>query len=80
MKTPERRQWRGSGIFIVNFEHISHLFLEFLLLTLNKQMLGGYFFFSKLTLFMFSGFERIVVEGEVFFLNPTEHSVSDRTF
>ena len=25
-----------SGVFIVNFEHISHLFLEFLLLTLNK--------------------------------------------
>ena len=24
--------------FIVNFEHISHLFLIFLLLTLNKQM------------------------------------------
>ena len=27
---------RHSGIFIVNFEHISHLFLVFLLLTLNK--------------------------------------------
>ena len=24
MKTPERRQWRRSGVFIVNFEHISH--------------------------------------------------------
>ena len=24
-----------SGVFIVNFEHISHLALEFLLLTLN---------------------------------------------
>ena len=24
MKTPERRQWRHSGIFIVNFEQISH--------------------------------------------------------
>ena len=22
IKTPERRQWRRSGIFIVNFEHI----------------------------------------------------------
>ena len=21
-KTPERRQWRHSGVFIVNFEHI----------------------------------------------------------
>ena len=32
IKTPERRHWR---IFIVNFEHISHLVLVFLLLTLN---------------------------------------------
>ena len=23
IKTPDRRQWRRSGIFIVNFEHIS---------------------------------------------------------
>ena len=35
IKTPERRQWRRSGVFIVNFEHISHLALVFLLLTLN---------------------------------------------
>ena len=34
-KKPERRQWGRSGIFIVNFEHISHLVLVFLLLTLN---------------------------------------------
>ena len=27
--------WRRSGIFIVNFEHISHLVLVFLLSTLN---------------------------------------------
>ena len=37
IKTPERRR---SGVFIVNFEHISHLFLVFLLLTLNKKMLA----------------------------------------
>ena len=30
------RHWRRSGIFIVNFEHISHLVLVFLLLTLSK--------------------------------------------
>ena len=35
METPERRQWRHYGIFIVNSEHISHLVLVFLLLTLN---------------------------------------------
>ena len=28
-------QWRRSGVFIVNFEQISHLVLVFLLLTLN---------------------------------------------
>ena len=27
--------WRRSSVFIVNFEHISYLFLVFLLLTLN---------------------------------------------
>ena len=30
----------SSGVFIVNFEHILHLFLEILLLTLKKQMLA----------------------------------------
>ena len=36
IKTPKRRHWRRSGIFIVNSEHISHLFLVLLLLTLKK--------------------------------------------
>ena len=35
-KVPEQRQWRSSDIFIVNFEHISHLVLLFLLLTLSR--------------------------------------------
>ena len=35
IKTPERRQWRRSGVFIVNFEHASHLVLMVLLLTLT---------------------------------------------
>ena len=35
IKVPEPRQWRRSGVFIVNFEHISHLGPVFLLLTLN---------------------------------------------
>ena len=37
-KIPEQRQWRRSDIFIVNFEHISHLALVFLLLILNMKM------------------------------------------
>ena len=35
INTPERRQWSCSGVFIVNFEHISLLVLVILLLTLN---------------------------------------------
>ena len=42
IKTPERRHWRRSGVLIINFEHISHLFLMLLLLALNKQMLPGF--------------------------------------
>ena len=34
-KTKERRQWRRSSAFMVNLEHISHLVLVLLLLTLN---------------------------------------------
>ena len=36
------QEWRRSGVFIVNFEYISHFFLVFLLMTLNRQMLGEY--------------------------------------
>ena len=35
IKIPERRHWRRSRVFIVNFEHISHLILAFLFLPLN---------------------------------------------
>ena len=36
VKIPERRHWRHSAVFTVNFAHISHLFRKFLSLTLNK--------------------------------------------
>ena len=36
IKIPEQRQWRRSGVFIVNFEHISHFVVVFLLLILSK--------------------------------------------
>ena len=39
IKVPERRQWRRSGVFVVNLEHISHLVLVFLVLTLNRLFL-----------------------------------------
>ena len=31
-----QRQWHRSGVLIVNFEHISHFVLLFLLLTLSR--------------------------------------------
>ena len=36
-KTKERRELRRSGVFIVNFEHMSQVFLLSLLLTFNKS-------------------------------------------
>ena len=36
LKIPEQCHWRRSDIFIANFEHISHLVLVFLLLTLSR--------------------------------------------
>ena len=38
----DTRMKRRSGVFIVNFEHISHLVLVFLLLTLNMYFPAGY--------------------------------------
>ena len=38
IETPERRHWRRSGVFRVNFGHISHLVLVFLLLILSRYM------------------------------------------
>ena len=40
--------WRRSGVFIVNFEHISHPFLNFILLTLNRQLFAGILALLKL--------------------------------
>ena len=36
IKIPERSRWCLSGVFIVNTEHISHLVLVLLLLTLSR--------------------------------------------
>ena len=40
VKTPERRHWHRSGVF-VNFKHISHLVLVFLLLTCSRLIPNG---------------------------------------
>ena len=36
IKTAERRQWHRSGVFFVKLEHILHLVLVILLLTLSR--------------------------------------------
>ena len=36
IKSPEQCHWRRSGVFIVNFEHISAFVLLALLLTLSR--------------------------------------------
>ena len=36
--------WHHSGVFVFNFEHILHLVLVFLLLTLNMQLPTGVHF------------------------------------
>ena len=36
IKTPERHHCGRSGFFIVNFDHISHLFVVFLLISFSR--------------------------------------------
>ena len=43
IKTPERRHWLCSGVFIVNFEHISHLFLN---VDFEQVNVAGYCYYS----------------------------------
>ena len=42
--TIKTRQWRRSGVFIVDFGHISHLVLVFLLLTLDMFKICVYLY------------------------------------
>ena len=42
IKMSEKSQWRRSGVFIVNFEQISHNVLAFPYLILNKCRLGSF--------------------------------------
>ena len=41
INTPEQRHWHRCSVFTVNFEHISHIVLVFLLLTLIGLMLSS---------------------------------------
>ena len=47
-KNTRRRERCRPGVCIVNFEHISHLFLVFLLFILKNEMLAGECVSSKI--------------------------------
>ena len=51
IKTSERRHWRCPGVFIVNFEHILHYVLVFLLFTIN-MLLPAEFTYWPLNLYL----------------------------
>ena len=40
IKAPEQTHWRCSGVFIVNFQHISHFVLVFLLFNFKHVIAG----------------------------------------
>ena len=79
IKAPERRQWQHSSVFIVNNQHISNLFMVFLLLILNKSILAEKnritqtcnhahhwnMWISSRTFFwkLFENFRRIILQG-----------------
>ena len=58
IKTPERRQWYRSGASIINFVHISHLFLVLLLLLwIAKCLLANFWGAWFITFFLDSSFD-----------------------
>ena len=57
------RQWRRSGVFIVNFEHMSHLFPEFLLMALSKYLLAAISPLHRLLINVFISKQRPFQDG-----------------
>ena len=81
IKTPERRHWRRSSVFIVNFEDISHLVLVLLLATLNMEFPEGkglelvslpcfvHDFWRKVFLLLYSiNWTKILLSGSFYFV------------
>ena len=55
-----------SGVFIVDFKHISHLFLVFLLLTLTRKMFAGSSFHCTKIWFWSHLLEKSLMENFIF--------------
>ena len=62
-KTPERRQWRLSAVFIVNFEQITHIVLVFPLFT--KCLVRGYFWLGLRALFIIGSSNKLCIVSDV---------------
>ena len=71
IKTPERHQWRRSGVFVANFEHIPNLIPGLLLLTLNIQLPVGKTKFGFWNPLMNISWKLIIVA-----VNFSEHSTT----
>ena len=67
IKTPERRQRRPSGVFIVNSEHISDLILVFLLLILSFDFHLPKAGWERSSLALSLGYRRRIVGKEIDF-------------
>ena len=80
LKTPEQRQLRCSGVFVVNFEEILflHLVLVFPCLTLSKYMPTGKLICSKNQWTIFAGKDNIC--WEYWSYNIGECSVFERIY
>ena len=48
IKTSKRRQWRRSGIFIFNFEHISHLISSVSIVNFEHVIAGWVYFLQHI--------------------------------
>ena len=81
-----KHHWHHSGVFVVNFEHISHFVLMFLLLTLTRQLQIGICSLNKLSseinfikkLAFWNGFPRPVVKSVIHeVLNTTDEATDN---
>ena len=81
-----KHHWHHSGVFVVNFEHVSHFVLMFLLLTLTRQLQIGICSLNKLSseinfikkLAFWNGFPRPVVKSVIHeVLNTTDEATDN---
>ena len=68
IKTPERRQWRRSSIFINNFEYISYLVLECFYFNVEQVNTDWAVSFKRVYTKMFNNVSRVGLHEYVYYL------------